>query len=57
MQDRESPHPVRAAQWLEAGASQQVDDVRQEDEADDGEKHQHQYVHHDGDGAGRDGQR
>lgn len=52
---RESPHPVRAAQRLGAGTSQQVDDVREEDEADDGEKHQHQDVHHDGDAAGGDG--
>lgn len=35
-------------------ASQQVDDVREEDQADDGEKHQHQYVHHDGDAGGGD---
>lgn len=29
-------------------SSQHVDDVREEDEANDGEKHQHQNVHHDG---------
>lgn len=37
-----------------AGSSQQVDDVGKEDEAYDGEKHQHQNVHHDGNTA-RDG--
>lgn len=43
--DRGSRRPVREQ-------SQQVDDVREEDEADDGEKHQHQNVHHDGGAAG-----
>lgn len=45
--------PPRAAE-RGASASQQVDDVGEEDEAHDGEKHQHQNVHHDGNTA-RDG--
>lgn len=39
---------------VRAGSLQQVDDVGKEDEAHDGEKHQHQNVHHDGN-TGRDG--
>lgn len=37
-----------------AGPSQQVDDVGKKDEAHDGEKHQHQNVHHD-ENTARDG--
>lgn len=44
-----------AGQRTGAASSQQVDDVGEEDEADDGEEHQHQNVHHDGDAAGGDG--
>lgn len=44
-----------AGQRTGAASSQQVDDVGEEDEANDGEEHQHQNVHHDGDAAGGDG--
>lgn len=43
-----SPVHRPAALCGRARSSQQVDDVGEEDEAYDGEKHQHQNVHHDG---------
>lgn len=46
-----------AGQRTADASSQQVDDVGEEDEANDGEEHQHQNVHHDGDAAGGDGRR
>lgn len=59
MQERKNTHPVcppvhrPTARVAEQDASsQQVDDVGEEDEADDGEKHQHQNVHHDGNTVG-----
>lgn len=60
MQERVNTHPpgaraptVCVAAGLDA-SSQHVDDVGEEDEAHDGEEHQHQNVHHDGNNV-RDG--
>lgn len=54
--DAEHRKPTSGAgQRTGAASSQQVDDVGEEDEANDGEEHQHQNVHHDGDAAGGDG--